>query len=189
MIEHKDYLYLMGGVDIDSHRYNKKPHPAAQHPNLGRDEKEFSAVKAYMAADKPIIGVCRGAQLLCIANGGELWQHSLHHNQSHNLMIKHGVIPNATAGHHQIMRLDSVPEEDYKVIAWCPFYTPVYDEEGGQHILEAAPEVVWFPKTKCLAIQPHPEWQNHGEVFRDWADELVEKLTGQKNIFDVHHHY
>lgn len=183
------YLHLMGGVDIDSHRYNKTRHPLAQQPDLQRDEREFRAVEEYVKAGLPIIGVCRGAQLLAIANGGELWQHSHHHHQSHALQIKHGYVPHAEAGHHQIMRLDNIPEDDYKVIAWCPFYTPVFDEDGNQHILEAAPEVVWFPKTKSLAIQPHPEWARHGTAFRDWIDTLVEKYTGQKNIFDVPHRY
>lgn len=189
MIQSEKYLHLMGGVDVDSARYNKPPHPRAQYPNRWRDEEEFHTVMEYEAMRLPIIGVCRGAQLLCIANGGELWQHSIGHNDSHNLQTKDGIIPNAEAGHHQIMKLDNIPEDNYKVIAWCPFKTKVFSENDEESILEAAPEVVWFPKTHSLAIQPHPEWAGHGSHFRLWIDDLVEELTGQRNIFDVYHSY
>jgi len=176
-------------VDIDSKRYGKNPHPWAQKPNLRRDEKEFNTTEEYMAMGLPIIGVCRGAQLLCIANGGELWQDSLEHHASHNLQTKDGIIPNAEAGHHQVMRLDKIPKEEYEIIAWCPFKSTVYDEDDTPHILEAAPEVVWFPKTKSLAIQPHPEWASYGTPFRTWIDNLVKEYTGQENIFDFYHSY
>lgn len=177
------YLHLMGGVDIESWRYGQERHPKAQTPNLFRDDKEFSAVSEYIAKGLPIIGVCRGAQLLCVANGGELWQHAERHGISHDLHTKESIIPNATAGHHQVMRLDKINPDDYEVIAWCPYWTPVYGEENKVEFLEHAPEVVWFPKTKCLAIQPHPEWAGKGDPFRIWIDDLVEKLTGQKDIF------
>ena len=195
MIKYPELLHLMGGVDVDYLYYTTKRHPYAQRPNVRRDEAEFAAVAEYIDKDLPIIGVCRGAQLLCVANGGALWQHSNKHNGAHNIataigpLAPEGMIHMAEASHHQIMDLRGIPEDDYKILAWAPFSTPVYDADDVQHILEASPEVVWFPKTKCLAIQPHPEWSQHGEQFRDWADSLVEKYTGQKNIFDVQHYY
>jgi gamma-glutamyl-gamma-aminobutyrate hydrolase PuuD len=186
MIQTDQFLLLEGGVDVDSRRYGKKRHYLAQPPNVARDERELLAIAEYQDKGLPIIGICRGAQLICVANGGELWQHSDHHDESHGLNFKHGFLKSAAAGHHQIMRLDTVPEEEYKVIAWCPFYTPVYDEDNGKHILEAAPEVVWFPKTKCLAIQPHPEWESSNSPFRVWIDAIVKQYTGLENVFNIY---
>ena len=192
MIQDKNYLHLLGGVDVDSRRYGKPPHINAQSPNVQRDEEEFEAVNKYFAAGLPILGVCRGAQLLCVAAGGELWQHSLGHHSSHALGVKEGFIPHCDAGHHQIMKLDNLPSEEYKVLAWCPFTTTVYDEDNKPHLLEAAPEVVWFPSLNALAIQPHPEWAEIGSPFRVYADELVAKyITGKvdKNFFEFPHSY
>jgi putative glutamine amidotransferase len=70
-----DGLLLTGGGDIDPGRYGAEPHPATSRVSGTRDAAELAALGAAMAAGKPVLGVCRGMQLLNVAHGGTLCQH------------------------------------------------------------------------------------------------------------------
>lgn len=72
--EHIDGLFLAGGYDIDPTLFDEEPHP-----NLGviipsRDAFELALAKKVLNMNKPILGVCRGAQILNIAVGGDMYQ-------------------------------------------------------------------------------------------------------------------
>jgi putative glutamine amidotransferase len=74
VIDVLDALVLAGGPDIDPRRYGAPPHPRTK--NRGeRDGGEAALVAAALHADLPILGVCRGMQLLAVAYGGTLHQH------------------------------------------------------------------------------------------------------------------
>jgi putative glutamine amidotransferase len=70
-----DGLVLSGGPDLDPARYGHEPHPAAGRPRPERDAAEFALLEAALALDLPVLGVCRGAQVLDVALGGTLHQH------------------------------------------------------------------------------------------------------------------
>lgn len=155
-------LVLWGGVDISPHWYNESPHPRTQTPNLERDETEFSEVQKAVDEGRSVIGVCRGAQLLCVFNKGRLLQHvPYHQNNSHPILTNEKVILyNVAADHHQVM----VPSGEYIV------YAVGYEPQ------DYVPEVVWWPETKCLAVQPHPEWMNSDHPFNVWLNDLLKHL-------------
>lgn len=67
-------LFLVGGGDIEPRRYGEERHPLCGEPEEGRDELEFPLVRAFLEAGKPILGICRGLQVLNVALGGTLWQ-------------------------------------------------------------------------------------------------------------------
>ncbi|AIY06523.1 gamma-glutamyl-gamma-aminobutyrate hydrolase [Planococcus sp. PAMC 21323] len=131
--EHIDGLFLAGGYDIDPTLFDEEPHP-----NLGviipsRDAFELALAKKVMAMNKPILGVCRGAQILNIAVGGDMYQDItmqvkddlLQHQQkapkfhgSHFIDITEGSLLNRLTGkmrikvnsrHHQANRLVPAP--------------------------------------------------------------------------------
>lgn len=181
MIVTDNFLHLLGGVDIDPSYYGHRRLKQTQPPNHERDKREFAATRFAINHKLPIIGVCRGAQLLCIQAGGSLYQHSNNHNESHSLTHKGGYIKHAAASHHQIMNLDEVEEKE--VIAWCPFPTIVLDEMGREKVLDNSPEVIWFPRIRGLAIQPHPEWETEGSEFKVWINNIVKQKTGLDNFF------
>lgn len=70
-----DGLLLAGGSDIDPGTYGVQPHPETKPAPPGRDEFEIALTHAAIERDMPVLGVCRGMQLLNVALGGTLAQH------------------------------------------------------------------------------------------------------------------
>lgn len=70
-----DGLVLTGGADVDPGRYGAAAHTETDVPQADRDGWEVALVRAALAADRPVLAVCRGAQLLNVARGGTLHQH------------------------------------------------------------------------------------------------------------------
>ncbi|MFI9331275.1 gamma-glutamyl-gamma-aminobutyrate hydrolase family protein [Kitasatospora sp. NPDC052868] len=70
-----DGLLLAGGADIDPARYGAEPHPRTGSPQPHRDRWESDLLAAALDRDLPVLGICRGLQLLNVALGGDLRQH------------------------------------------------------------------------------------------------------------------
>lgn len=70
-----DGLVLCGGADIDPARYGAEPDPRTGAPQESRDAWELELLRGALARDLPVLGVCRGMQLLNVALGGDLVQH------------------------------------------------------------------------------------------------------------------
>jgi putative glutamine amidotransferase len=68
-------LLLSGGGDVAASWYGEDPAPEAYGTDAARDAWELALVAAAGAADLPVLGVCRGAQVLNVAAGGTLIQH------------------------------------------------------------------------------------------------------------------
>ncbi|HUH53943.1 MAG TPA: gamma-glutamyl-gamma-aminobutyrate hydrolase family protein [Microbacteriaceae bacterium] len=75
IIKHLDALVIAGGEDVDSRRYGEAPGPHSGPYSVERDEFEFSLVEKAIEQGIPILGVCRGHQLINVAFGGSLIQH------------------------------------------------------------------------------------------------------------------
>ncbi len=70
-----DGLILTGGSDIDPGLYRQAPHAQTRGVVAHRDRAELELLSAAVAADLPVLGVCRGMQLLNVLQGGTLVQH------------------------------------------------------------------------------------------------------------------
>ena len=70
-----DALVLAGGADIDPQLYGQLPHPSTLGTRPDRDEGELALLAAARAARIPVLGICRGMQLMAVAHGGALHQH------------------------------------------------------------------------------------------------------------------
>ncbi len=70
-----DGLLLIGGGDLDPVLYAAQPHPRTAGVHPGRDAAEFALLEAAIGADLPILGICRGLQLLNVFQRGTLCQH------------------------------------------------------------------------------------------------------------------
>ncbi len=67
-------LVLTGGEDVDPRCYGADPHPALRAVDPERDRFEIALVTAARARRLPVLGICRGIQLINVALGGTLWQ-------------------------------------------------------------------------------------------------------------------
>lgn len=82
-----DGVLLLGGGDISPSLYNKSAHEKTNVLNPLRDEAEAFVIKLAMADKKPILGVCRGMQIVNAVLGGSLHQHlpDAESNEEHNV--------------------------------------------------------------------------------------------------------
>jgi putative glutamine amidotransferase len=69
-----DGLVLMGGSDVCPESYGEKALQPAWNGDRIRDDYEIALLRAFMALGKPVLGLCRGAQIVNVAQGGTLWQ-------------------------------------------------------------------------------------------------------------------
>ena len=74
VLESLDGIVFSGGGDVDPAHWGAAQHPATEVDQV-RDTAELMLMKAALAADLPILGVCRGMQVMAVATGGTLHQH------------------------------------------------------------------------------------------------------------------
>jgi putative glutamine amidotransferase len=75
LLELLDGLMLAGGADIDPTSYGAQAHPETVDTVPERDRFEIALVRAAVGRDLPVLGICRGMQLINVAYGGTLFQH------------------------------------------------------------------------------------------------------------------
>jgi putative glutamine amidotransferase len=74
LAESVDGLVLQGGVDMAPQHYGEAPARAEWSGDAVRDQYEMQLIHAFLRLGKPLLGVCRGAQVLNVALGGSLYQ-------------------------------------------------------------------------------------------------------------------
>ena len=154
-----DGLLLPGGGDMDPKFYGQERIPACGEPNLLRDAAEPLLLRAFLAADKPVLGICRGIQVLNAVLGGDLYQdikpfehlpHNGHWAKVHTVTVRRGTLLSS------ILRQDTVlvnSQHHQAVDRVAPGFTLAALSEDG--IVEAIEK----PDARfCLGVQWHPEW-------------------------------
>ena len=159
-----DVLIVWGGEDISPSLYNKgrSSFTSARITPSRRDVIEFALMTAAKRKWIPIIGICRGAQMLCALDGNILYQHvNGHAGKGHMVNTIDNQQFSTNSIHHQMM----VPVSNHVTLAWTPPRSDVYvdvDEDGEELLnnpigIEVDPEFVHFPDVNGWAIQWHPE--------------------------------
>ncbi len=166
-----DGLLLCGGDDVDPAFFGQEDW-ASEGIDRDRDEAELALAKAWLNAGKPILGICRGMQILNIATGGDLLQdigdplhhyhtrapgtrdkvHPVHTVANSALSRLFGAAPVVNSAHHQALGKIG---EDWVVTAWS---------ESG------LAEGIEHPHRPALAMQCHPERMSFGQRRPDAAD-------------------
>ena len=75
VLDRLDGLLLVGGADVGAGAYGAEPHPLNDAPIPLRDAVETALVRAAVERGLPVLGICRGAQIINVAGGGTLRQH------------------------------------------------------------------------------------------------------------------
>jgi len=191
--EELDGLILWGGEDIAPVLYNQENSRSqllqgGNYPSE-RDKFEWEMIRQAVKHGKPIIAVCRGAQLVTAFAGGSLIQHVNNHSSSsldHVLETVEGEEFRANSIHHQMMNPYDLPKEDYQVLAWTkkPLSHVYIGEDGTEAKLKDGilfrtlrePEIVYYPKLKALCIQGHPEWEEKDSKFVEYCIRKAKEL-------------
>ncbi|MFJ7934576.1 gamma-glutamyl-gamma-aminobutyrate hydrolase family protein [Sporosarcina sp. NPDC096371] len=159
-----DGLLLTGGNDINPLLFNEEPHTHLGEVSPNRDLFELELARHMLVEDKPILGICRGIQLLNVAVGGTLYQDL--HQQNVGLMLQH--VQNAPQAHQShVVRLekgslleDIACSERIQVNSFhhqsLKDVPPVFTVSGmaSDGIIEAIESV---DKKFVLGVQWHPE--------------------------------
>jgi gamma-glutamyl-gamma-aminobutyrate hydrolase PuuD len=74
-VDRLDAVVLAGGADLDPSHYGAAPHPRTGAPRPERDAAEIAVLRRALDLGIPVLGVCRGMQVLNVALGGTLTQH------------------------------------------------------------------------------------------------------------------
>ncbi len=114
-----DGLVVTGSVhDVHPHAYGEPVSPAVGHVDLAVDRRDLALIRQAIADDVPLVGICRGAQLLNVGLGGSLWQDvgeraAMHGSEEPHLIrtgeagpLRHTIGRTAAVGgpHHQAIR-------------------------------------------------------------------------------------
>lgn len=172
-----DALVVWGGADISPSIYREpvSNRTGASEELSYRDRIEVAAMAAAISTGVPIIGVCRGAQLACAMSGGKLIQHVNGHHMDHEITTEDKKTLVSSSVHHQMMFPFHV---DHELIAWSTKrQSDVYLGGHDTNLMEMfdlpEPEIVFFPKTKALAVQGHPEFMRPDCEFVQYVNNLV----------------
>lgn len=95
VVELIDGLLLSGGGDIDPLLFGEEPHPNLGQVAPARDLVELELTRQMMKCDKPILGICRGIQVLNVAAGGTVYQDI--YKQHDHMILQHA--QKAPTGH------------------------------------------------------------------------------------------
>lgn len=180
-----DGLIFSGGGDIDPQRYDGEHHASIYLVDAERDEFELTLAKAAIASQTPVLGICRGMQILSVASGASLIAHvpdvygkTVNHRLDHpRRPIPH---PVQVQPHSRLARM--LGETDITVVSWhhqaikaVPHgWTAIAQAEDG---LVEALEHQFHPW--MVAVQWHPELSPNDPVHQRLFQALV-KAAGEK---------
>lgn len=178
-IDSKSVIVFEGGNDINPSLYSEPRGQWTQWPNDRRDKMEQSLFTLGLARGASFIGVCRGAQLLTALSGGKLFQDVTGHQGTHLIKTDTNKSIYATSVHHQMMNPFVLAEDQYQLVAWSdePRSTEYLDGANNQcPPPEKEPEVVWYPNTRSLCIQGHPEFATVNSPYYHYCKALVNRF-------------
>jgi len=161
-----DGLVLQGGADVSPRSYGKEPMRADWAGDIVRDRYEMELIHEFMAQGKPVLGICRGAQLLNVAFGGTLYQDIP--------TLRPEAIPHVDAELYDRLQHDVTFEPESRLAALYPgqdggrvnsIHHQAVDRLGGDLVVDARSSadgiveaIRWRGSGYAMGLQWHPEF-------------------------------
>lgn len=159
-----DGLVIAGGPDVEPVRYGAEPDPRTGRPARVRDAWELALIDAALAAGVPLLGICRGMQLLNVALGGTLVQHIDGHAEVPGVFGRHPVKPvPGTLYAGTVPEEASVPTFHHQAVdrLGAGLVASAYAADGTVEAVELPAGHGWV-----LGVQWHPEMGEDLRVMR-----------------------
>jgi putative glutamine amidotransferase len=159
-----DGLVIAGGPDVEPVRYGAEPHPRTGPPARERDAWELALIDAALTARVPLLGICRGMQLLNVALGGTLVQHLDGHAEVVGVFGNHAVKPVPGSLYAAVVPDEtSVPAYHHQAVDRLGegLVPSAYADDGTVEALELPSGEGWV-----LGVQWHPEMGEDVRVMR-----------------------
>jgi len=175
-----DGLLLTGGADLDPALYDEESETDDFPPEPERDAFELALLKGAGALDLPVLGICRGLQLVNVAAGGSLHQHV----EAHAGFDR----PPATELHHVQFAADTQLHGMYGARRSVNSLHHQTVKELGAELIVAAMaddgtiEGIEHPDLPVIAVQWHPEMMNgaaEDPIFAWLVDAATQRTTSQ----------
>ena len=168
VLDRLDAVVVAGGADVEASRYGRERHPSMQDPRPDRDSWELALVEEALARDLPLLGICRGMQVMAVQAGGTLVQHlpdvvgHLGHQPDPGVYADHPVTPLPGTRLAEVLGTDelSVPTYHHQGVAEHPTYTAsAVHPDGTVEAFEHA------DARFRIAVQWHPEAGRDPRLF------------------------
>ena len=171
-----DLLLFSGGTDVNPELYNHE-NVASGEPDRERDSREKEFYHAARNYRIPMVGVCRGSQFLCVMNGGWLVQDVDNHaGYDHDVYLADfDRVIRTNSTHHQLAippkEADIIGGTRNRITRWK------YDTKW-MHLFkhpQEETEITWYPRTRGLGFQFHPEYYPVNHQVPKMVRELVNR--------------
>jgi len=166
-------VVFTGGSDVTPSLYGEEANERTYN-DPKRDKFEAEVFRAAVRLGIPIAGICRGSQFICAMSGGKLAQHITGHGGYHKILTDDGRLIEVSSTHHQMQ----LPPDDAVPIAWAePRRSACYQGPPGvEYEPDREHDVVWYPKTKALGMQYHPEFMPKESEGFQYCVKLVQRF-------------
>jgi putative glutamine amidotransferase len=169
--KHLDGLVLQGGADVAPETYGEEPINPEWAGDRVRDVYEMELLHEFMEARKPVIGICRGAQIINVAMGGTLYQdintlvpdtfeHRSEKNYDaniHAIKIEPGTVLAKLYPGIEIARINSIHHQAVKALGRD---LKIEARSDPDQMVEA---IRWTGKGYVFGVQWHPEFMQPGD--------------------------
>jgi len=168
LLDSIDGLIVSGGPDISPANYNEEPGPMTTEFYPEQDYSEMGLIERALERDMPLLGICRGMQILSVAHGGRMHQH-LRHDPGHE---GHGGFFGKSTEHGVVLEGDSqlanIMGDSFIVNS---LHHQGVSDSGSLDVSARADHdgliegVERKDKKFCIGVQWHPERKGHDLLF------------------------
>ncbi|USS91742.1 gamma-glutamyl-gamma-aminobutyrate hydrolase family protein [Fructobacillus americanaquae] len=191
MVRMVDAIIIPGGPDVSPHLYGEDPYQQIGVTYVPRDDFEKAVIEESVRQNKPVLGICRGIQIINVAFGGTLYQDLP--SQYEQEAIRHEQVPDSAFPTHFVI------VEEKSFLAKSQGAHPFVNSKHHQAVKKIADgfkvtarakdgviEAIENPDLAVYGVQWHPEtfWSDHEKqekLFQDFFALVAEKSPNELN--------